>query len=129
MESICIVLPFESSLLDALGARFSNSQNPLVQRQSRPQESRGGGMKCQHQHFNATVKVIHLEDTGRYTTDIRIVCTQCELPFHFLGLPCGSAYDRPMVSADACELRAPIAPGRGDLPSKATFVFPELPKP
>lgn len=30
-----------------------------------------------------------LEDTGRYTADIRIVCSACLTPFRFLGLPYG----------------------------------------
>jgi hypothetical protein len=40
---------------------------------------------------------------------LTICCADCGLPFLFLG-PAGVAFDRPSVSVDGHELRAPIAP-------------------
>lgn len=68
-------------------------------------------MICPHMNFNARVAVNRLEDVGRFTADVTIECADCGEPFHFKGLPMGSSPDRPMVSVDGLELRAPIGPG------------------
>lgn len=70
---------------------------------------------CQHMNFRANVDVARLSDTEGgpitgYSASIGIVCTDCGLPFRFLGLQAGSHYAEPRVSVDATELRAPLEP-------------------
>lgn len=70
---------------------------------------------CAHASFRADVRVGRLTKTDEgpvtaYTADVRITCHDCGLPFRFLGLSAGSSPDRPTVSVDALELRAPLEP-------------------
>ena len=70
---------------------------------------------CVHMNFSAVDRVARLTDgdngpvTG-YTMDVRVKCADCGLPFRFMGLPFGSHYSEPRLSADSEELRAPIEP-------------------
>lgn len=72
-------------------------------------------MTCQHLKFSSRVGVFRLSDkdggpiTG-YTAEVKIKCDDCGLAFRFMGLPAGSHYAEPRVSADGLELRAPIEP-------------------
>lgn len=61
----------------------------------------GVSVYCEHNY---------LEDTGRYTADIRIVCDHCLTPFVFLGLPLGLDLNSATVSFDGTEVRLAIAP-------------------
>ena len=65
---------------------------------------------CEHEDFEASVVVDRLQDTKSFCADIRIVCRQCKEPFRFIGVPAGLSCQRPMVSLDGLELRAPIEP-------------------
>lgn len=70
---------------------------------------------CAHEDFMATVDVGRLsnEEGGPingYTFEARIKCTQCNLPFRFIGLPAGNHFAEPRVNIDGTELRAPIEP-------------------
>jgi hypothetical protein len=72
-------------------------------------------MKCEHAAFSCKANIFRLTDgeggpvTG-YTSEIRVTCTQCGLPFRFRGIAAGSHYAEPRVSVDALELRAPLEP-------------------
>lgn len=72
---------------------------------------------CQHEAFTTECAIARLGDDGvpirNYMAEIKIRCSQCGEPFHFVGLPAGISFTRPMVGVDATELRAPIAPGEG----------------
>lgn len=71
--------------------------------------------RCIHARFVASVSVGRLSDvvdgpiTG-YTANVTVKCEQCNLPFRFLGSEFGSHPREPRLSADSCELRAPIEP-------------------
>ena len=71
--------------------------------------------ECPHMNFRADVRVGRLTDkeggpvTG-YSADVKIHCTECGLPFRFLGLAAGYHYAEPRVSIDATALRAPLEP-------------------
>lgn len=66
---------------------------------------------CVHDgEFGVTVAIARMEDTGRFSADIRVQCARCGEPFRFLGVSPGVSWRRPMVSADGLELRAPIEP-------------------
>lgn len=67
-------------------------------------------MKCEHKYFAATVEVNRLEDSGRFTADVRIVCSECQIPMRFIGLPFGVDLDGAAVSVDGTEGRFAIAP-------------------
>lgn len=68
---------------------------------------------CQHMTFTAEVNVNRLSEveggpvTG-FSADIRIQCSDCQRPFSFRGVPLGLYHDKPSVSVDGLELRAPI---------------------
>ena len=69
--------------------------------------------KCAHEEFRASVNVGRLTRTEGgpvtgYTTDIRVTCAQCELPFRFVGVAASNHHSEPRVSVDGLELRAPI---------------------
>ena len=66
---------------------------------------------CKHNKAHkATVSVIYLEDSGRFTADVRIEC-ECGRPFQFLGLPIGLDLNGgAFISADGQECRIAIAP-------------------
>jgi hypothetical protein len=74
-------------------------------------------LSCKHESFIGDMKVARLteddtpdaEITG-YSMDVRVKCSQCDLPFEFIGLPQGYSVFQPMVSVDNLELRAPIKP-------------------
>jgi len=67
-------------------------------------------------NFNASVNVIRLTEENDetkvkgYTTEIRVSCHECGLPFEFIGVDAGMMPTKPMASVDAQELRAPIRP-------------------
>jgi hypothetical protein len=74
---------------------------------------------CPHEHFDAEVGVNRLTSepdgpVNAYSADIRIRCVQCDEPFRWIGVQAGVKPDRPMVSVDETELRAPIRPASSD---------------
>jgi hypothetical protein len=70
---------------------------------------------CKHENFQCEARIGRLshEEGGPitgYTAEIRVKCTECGLPFRFIGLAAGSHYASPTVSIDGEELHAPIEP-------------------
>lgn len=71
---------------------------------------------CKHMNFEVAHKVGRLTDeknpekVNAFMFDAKVRCLDCGLPFEFVGLPGGMAFDRPMVNFDATELRQPIRP-------------------
>lgn len=65
---------------------------------------------CQHEDFKASVDVARLEDVGGFMAEIKIECSQCGLPFQFLGLEPGLDMQGATVSLDALEARIAIVP-------------------
>ena len=67
-------------------------------------------------NFTAGTKVGRLHEEGNpdkitgYTLDVIVNCSDCGLPFEFIGIPGGYSPAQPMVNFDATELRAPIKP-------------------
>lgn len=83
---------------------------------------------CPHEQFRAQVNVGRMLDTGKFIADIQIHCVNCEEPFRFIGLPAGVDFERPMVSIDGLELRAPIEPElETRLHASASFHMPDIP--
>jgi hypothetical protein len=83
---------------------------------------------CAHENFAGDIAVHRLIDTGKFTADITIKCAECGEPFRFIGLEAGARFDRPMVSIDGLELRAPIEPeGEHRLMGSASFQMPKIP--
>lgn len=74
------------------------------------QKVKGVSDRCEHKDFTADVQVNRLEDSGRFTADVRVTCAECRTPFRFIGLPAGVDLNSPTVSTDATEGRFPIAP-------------------
>lgn len=65
---------------------------------------------CKHEQFEAKVAVHRLEDSGRFSADIQIICVACKEPFRFLGLPPGIDLNGATVSVDGTEARLAIGP-------------------
>lgn len=68
------------------------------------------GAACRHQNFKAAVKVVRLEDTGRFMAEVRVQCAECDLPFQFLGLEPGLDMNGARVSIDGLEANIAICP-------------------
>lgn len=71
--------------------------------------------RCQHPNFLVKANVARLTDTdGGHVTgfdaSVMINCSECGMPFQWLGLEMGSSPFKPMMSANHLELRAPITP-------------------
>lgn len=49
-----------------------------------------------------------------YSAVARVWCADCGEPFRWTGLQAGLMRDRPMVSPDETELRAPLRPASSD---------------
>jgi hypothetical protein len=67
-------------------------------------------MTCKHENFRAEVDVNRLLDSGSFMADVRIRCTECDLPFEFVGVDAGLSFSKPMASVTAQELHIPIRP-------------------
>lgn len=85
---------------------------------------------CRHLNFAARVNVIRLEDSGTFSCEVTVHCTECDEPFRFIGVDSGFDPAKPMVSIDGLELRAPIEPEMvKKLHAMSSFVVPPaLPK-
>lgn len=73
----------------------------------------GDPKTCPHENFKANVAVGRIEPTPpakgmRFCADVRINCTQCGVPFRFLGLPAGLDLNGASVSVDGEEARLAI---------------------
>jgi len=72
-------------------------------------------MTSKHEKFESKVTIFRLTDgdpmhiTG-YSAEVQVKCTQCDLPFRFVGCQAGWAFADPRVSVDALQLRIPIEP-------------------
>lgn len=66
--------------------------------------------ECAHERFEGHVRVNRLADVGRFFADVELRCAECGTRFRWIGVPAGLAPDRPMVSPDGFELRAPVVP-------------------
>lgn len=74
---------------------------------------------CPHEDFEVWAEVGRLTDgedgpVDAYAASIKINCVQCQEPFRWIGLQAGLMPDKPMVSVDETELRAPIRPASAD---------------
>jgi hypothetical protein len=70
-------------------------------------------MSCNHEHFEADVIVNRFagKDPMQFAAEISIRCTECGLPFHFIGFERGLSFHQPLINLDGTELRLPILPG------------------
>ena len=65
---------------------------------------------CDHQNFDADVKVARIEDKGRFMAEIKITCKDCGTPMQFMGLEPGLNFDGATVSLDGLEMNIGIHP-------------------
>lgn len=75
--------------------------------------------KCAHDQFQIHCQVDRIDDVNPrvYYANMRIVCTECETPFHFIGVPYGLSPNEPRLEIGGLEARMPI--GLGRLPLEA----------
>jgi hypothetical protein len=74
---------------------------------------------CPHENFRTDVDIQRLcsvegGPVDAFRADIRIQCEDCGEPFRWIGPEAGLMANRPMVSVDETELRAPIRPASSD---------------
>lgn len=75
---------------------------------------------CAHEDFVVLAEVARVTRSDddpeivAYAVEARVHCARCDEPFRWIGLQAGMRPDRPMVSVDECELRAPIRPASAD---------------
>lgn len=74
---------------------------------------------CPHMNFDVQAVINRLSNVeggpiDAYNAEITIKCIDCSEPFRFIGCPAGLLADRPAVSPDEAELRAPIRPASSD---------------
>lgn len=92
------------------------------------------GSACTHKNFKVTANIMRLshEEGGPvngFSADVSVKCTDCGLPFRFVGLPAGSHFAEPRVSPDGLELRAPIEPATHEKwTTRRSYVTPPDPK-
>lgn len=68
-------------------------------------------MICAHKNFTAQVDVNRLEDTGRFSADVKVWCVECRLPFRFIGLRTDVISTKiPCMSPFGEEARLPLEP-------------------
>ncbi|WP_439392342.1 hypothetical protein ACRQ5Q_22365 [Bradyrhizobium sp. PMVTL-01] len=65
---------------------------------------------CKHMNFAAQVNVARMEDTGQFMADITVRCSECNVPFQFLGMEAGIDTHGARVSVDGLEARIAICP-------------------
>lgn len=65
---------------------------------------------CAHPNFEAHVRVVRLEDVGRFVAECQVRCSECGVRFRWVGLKRGLHPTEPRVSIDEFELVAPIEP-------------------
>lgn len=74
-------------------------------------------MDCLHNKAHEVNTVInYLEDSGRFSADIRIKCADCGKEFRFIGLPMGLDLNGAACSADGKEGRFAIYPAGEKVP-------------
>jgi hypothetical protein len=66
--------------------------------------------ECAHLNFEASAKIARLEDSGQFMCELTVHCSDCGLPFQFLGLEPGLDLNGARVSIDGLELNAAICP-------------------
>ena len=75
--------------------------------------------------FAASVVVARLEDSGGFMAEITIRCSECGLPFQFLGLTPGCDTQGARVSIDGLEANIAIVP-RGSRPNPLQRIIYDL---
>lgn len=77
-----------------------------------PEQSSLSSAPCKHNKAHrASVSVGYMEDSGRFTCEVRVECADCGRPFQFLGLPIGLDLEGgAFISADGQECRLAVAP-------------------
>lgn len=85
---------------------------------------------CKHEQFGSKVRVIRLEGLEEFRADIQLKCTQCDMPFRFLGISTDDEMQPgiPGVTADGLRCLLPIA-ARDEVELIESPIAPvELPK-
>jgi hypothetical protein len=82
---------------------------------------------CLHANFSADVKVARITDgdsgsVTNYVTELSVKCSECGMPFHFVGVDAGFGYLKPTCDFLGTTLYAPIASGES-LPASGRLTY------
>lgn len=65
---------------------------------------------CAHEAFEGNNAVNRMTDTGQFMFDVTIRCSQCGLPFQFIGLALGLDLSGAAMSVDGLTAHLTIVP-------------------
>ena len=71
---------------------------------------------CDHKDFAVEAAVNRLEDTGQFMMDLTVRCTECGVPFQFMGLEPGLDLQGAKVDLEGTTARLAIHP-KGSRPN------------
>ena len=66
--------------------------------------------ECEHKKFRIDGNMCFLTDSSSFMLELKIFCSECDLPFQFLGLPCGLNMEGVTVDVDGLEARLSMVP-------------------
>lgn len=75
---------------------------------------------CPHENFMVNAEVNRLmadhgsKEVVGFSVSLWVICSQCDEPFRWTGVPAGLSPSKPTCSPDETELRAPIRPASAD---------------
>lgn len=77
---------------------------------------------CKHENFRVQANIARCQRNDDDPTivvfycELTVFCTDCNVPFEFIGLPMGLSPGQPMCSVDGQEARMPIKPVGESMP-------------
>lgn len=82
---------------------------------------------CLHKDFSADVAVARITDgdagpVTNYVAHLSVKCSECGVPFHFVGVDAGMGFLKPIRDFLGTTLHAPIAPGEA-LPESGRLTY------
>lgn len=82
---------------------------------------------CQHMDFSTNVAVARTIDGDtelpkNYMVHLNVKCSECGVPFHFVGVDAGLGFIKPTRDFLGTMMHAPIAPGQS-LPESGKLTF------
>lgn len=75
--------------------------------------------ECEHEEFDCVATVVRMPESGNFMLEVTVTCSQCQIPFKFLGLKPGLDLNGTGCSLSLTEARLAISPGAKIMPFRA----------